>query len=594
MNSLKNMKIGKRLIISFIVVTVLASASGILGLVITKRLDKRYSEALVVNGFAQGYIGTFNTDLNKSAILVRDFITTNDVAEREVLQRKLDEMNKMVMNALEAVKKTSKTPDEMQQISIIDSNLSKYAEVRTRVVNLVLKNRSSEAMKLFREEANPLLEQCMKAADTLAEMNVTMGNRVSADLTNQSKAAELAIIVTIFLIMGISFWLGTITAHAIADPLEELEAAAKEMANGNLKASIGYQSDNELGILSDSMRVMIERIRYYMGEISDVAGQLAAGDLDVKEQEAFLGDFLPVQDSLTQLVSSLNDTMSQINQSADQVSAGSDQVASGAQALSQGATEQASSVQELAATINDISFQVQGTAENSKEALSETNDAGSAVADCNRQMQDMIFAMSDISEKSAEIGKIIKTIEDIAFQTNILALNAAVEAARAGAAGKGFAVVADEVRNLAGKSSEASKNTSDLIAGSVSAVERGTQIANGTAESLLQVVEKTRAVAAIVDKITTAASEQASSIAQVTQGIDQISSVVQTNSATAEESAAASEELSSQSQIMKKLVSRFKLRGGRNQKHSPTPFTHESKSTYSASAFESNYNDMKY
>lgn len=256
----------------------------------------------------------------------------------------------------------------------------------------------------------------------------------------------------------------------------------------------------------------------------------------------------------------LSSTLSQINQAANQVSAGSDQVSSGAQALSQGATEQASSVEELAATITDISGQVKSNAESALNAKEKSEMAGTEIAASNQKMQELIAAMEEISKSSQEIGKVIKTIEDIAFQTNILALNAAVEAARAGAAGKGFAVVADEVRNLASKSADAAKSTTALIEGAITAVSNGTQLVDVTAKSLLSVVTGTQEVASIVNDISTASAEQASSIAQVTQGIDQISSVVQTNSATAEESAAASEELSGQAQMLNNLVGQFKLK----------------------------------
>lgn len=274
----------------------------------------------------------------------------------------------------------------------------------------------------------------------------------------------------------------------------------------------------------------------------------------------YRGAFEQIGSSMKRITENLNTVMCEIRQSSDQVSSGSDQVSSGAQALSQGATEQASAVEELAATINEISTQVKETAENAVDAQKQMSTAEDETLTCNEQMREMILAMEEISHKSTEIGKIIKTIEDIAFQTNILALNAAVEAARAGTAGKGFAVVADEVRNPASKSAEASKNTSSLIEGSIAAVEKGTRIVNETAQSLSKVVDSSQAVSATVEKISDAASSQAASIEQVTQGIDQISSVVQTNSATAEESAAASEELSGQAQMLKNLVEQFKLK----------------------------------
>lgn len=557
---MKNMKIGKRLVLSFIAVTIIASIAGIVGMVVSLNIDQQYSSALVVNGFAQGDIGRFNTYLNKGSALVRDVIFLNEKSEVEEAQKELEDIKQQTMAALAAVKENTYTAEEREQVAIIEKNLPLYQESREKVIALGLQMKNDEALQLFRAESQPYLNACMDAADALANMNSTMGEERSVELSAQSRTSSLVILVTIVVALGTSIVISVKTANSISEPLKEVEAAAGQIAQGNLKVTVVYQSGNELGSLADSIRTMIERISFYMGEISASTKLLAEGDLNVKESEEFLGDFLPVQLSIRNLVHSLNDTMGSINQSSDQVAAGSDQVSAGAQALSQGATEQASSVEELAATINEISDQVKDTAQNALDAREQTAQAGGAVTSCNQQMSDMIAAMEEITDKSNEISKIIKTIEDIAFQTNILALNAAVEAARAGEAGKGFAVVADEVRNLASKSAEASKNTSTLIAGSIGAVEKGTKIANGTADSLLQVVQGTNAVSSIVDKIAEAANEQASAIAQVTQGIDQISSVVQTNSATAEESAAASEELSGQAQMLKNMVARFKLR----------------------------------
>lgn len=289
---------------------------------------------------------------------------------------------------------------------------------------------------------------------------------------------------------------------------------------------------------------------------------MADGDFTVDSvcEAEYTGGFHPLLVSFRGIADKLNDTMQQINQSSTQVASGSQQVASGSQALSQGATEQASSVQELASTINEISNRIKQNADNAQNANEKAGSISTEMNVSNEKMHQMIQAMEDITSCSNEIGKIIKTIEDIAFQTNILALNAAVEAARAGTAGKGFAVVADEVRNLASKSADASKDTSALIENSLKAVENGTRIADETAKSLYQAVNDVNEMAGIIGQISQASIAQADSIAQITIGVDQISSVVQTNSATAQESAAASEELSSQSQLMKNLVGRFKLK----------------------------------
>jgi Methyl-accepting chemotaxis protein len=262
---------------------------------------------------------------------------------------------------------------------------------------------------------------------------------------------------------------------------------------------------------------------------------------------------------MQELLLNLNSTLLQISQSADQVDSGAGQVANGAQALSQGATEQASSIEELSASITEITEQIRKNAENAKSVHDKANFAEREMFSSNDQMREMMIAMGQINFKSSEISKIIKIIDDIAFQTNILALNAAVEAARAGVAGKGFAVVADEVRNLAGKSAEAAKHTTILIEETISAVENGSQITSKTATSLDKSANATKEVVALIDDISKASQEQATAIIQINQGIEQISSVVQTNAATAEESAAASEELSGQANILQELIAKFEL-----------------------------------
>lgn len=366
-----------------------------------------------------------------------------------------------------------------------------------------------------------------------------------------SAAALIFIIATVIFVL-----------RKMLNPMKDLIAAAVEIASGHLDVQLQAVNEDEIGILARTFQQMSDNLKTIVGDVRYILGEMADGNFDVrtKAEERYAGDFEAIIQSIRKLNRTLSYTLSQINQSASQVSSGSDQVSSGAQMLSQGAAEQAASVEELAATINDISREIEDTAENAVEARDRISGAGAQTTVCNLQMQEMIAAMDDISSKSSEIGNIIKTIEDIAFQTNILALNAAVEAARAGEAGKGFAVVADEVRNLAGKSATASKNTAVLIEGSLTAVDKGTKIAGETAETLMKVVGSTESAVGIADRIAEAANSQAGAISQVTQGIAQISSVVQTNSATAEENAAASEELSGQAQIMKGLVEQFKLR----------------------------------
>ncbi len=351
---------------------------------------------------------------------------------------------------------------------------------------------------------------------------------------------------------------------SITKPLSEITEVAEQMSDGNLNVSINYESENEIGKLANSMRSMIDTLNHYISDISRAMTEFADGNLNLSPETEFKGDFTQLSDSISKAIISLNDTLSHISLSSDQVSSGSEQVSSSAQALSQGAVEQASAVEELASTINDISSQVKQNADNANLANRRVSEVGSEISESSKNMEEMILAMADITKSSADIARIIKTIEDIAFQTNLLALNAAIEAAQAGSAGKGFAVVADEVRQLASKSSAASKDTSVLIEASQKAVERGAKLVDETSKSLQQVVAGSKEVIETISKISEASSSQAEAISQITIGIDQISAVVQTNSATAEESAAASEELSGQSQLLKNMVDKFNLIAGDN------------------------------
>lgn len=421
-----------------------------------------------------------------------------------------------------------------------------------------------------KEDARAILEgQCVELYNSLnSTFNdiVTYNTEGSDAATKESlflyRTALFLMTAVIIAIILVGVFFSFVIIRLIKTPVSEIENAALKMAEGNLDVEISYTSKDELGVLAEQVRRLIRKLQLIIDDENKFLAKMAAGDLVVDSicEEEYTGSFSPVLISFRGIAKNLNDTMEQISQSSSQVASGAEQVSDGAQALSQGATEQASSVEELAATINEISNKVNQNADNARQANEKAGSVSAEMNVSNEKMQHMIQAMGDISNCSNEIGKIIKTIEDIAFQTNILALNAAVEAARAGSAGKGFAVVADEVRNLASKSAEASKNTSVLIENSLRAVENGTQIANATAQSLLQAVNGVKEMTDIIGQISEASSDQADSISQITTGIDQISSVVQTNSATAQESAAASEELSSQSQLMKSLVGKFKLK----------------------------------
>ena len=344
-------------------------------------------------------------------------------------------------------------------------------------------------------------------------------------------------------------------------PLKKISEAGKEVAGGNFDVEIHYPQQDEIGELSRSISEVIGRSKKIVFDLRDRLDAMAGGNFTENlESEEYVGDYAPLLESLKHIQEDMNRTLQEVHASSVQVLSSAEQVNTGAQSLSQGATEQASSIEELSANMQDISQSIQASTKTAGDAYKLQGEAGVAVLQSNEKMEEMRKAMDDITAKSNEISKIIKTIDDIAFQTNILSLNAAIEAARAGAAGKGFAVVADEVGNLAQKSAKAAQNTGLLIEETIEAVEKGAKITEETAESLSSVSKSTEEVNTLIEKISFASNKDLEGITSLNQGLQQISSVVQANSATAEQSAAASEELTGQANKMNELVERFQLR----------------------------------
>jgi methyl-accepting chemotaxis protein len=354
------------------------------------------------------------------------------------------------------------------------------------------------------------------------------------------------------------------TLDSLIKPIQEAAIVLKEMAEGNLQVRVtgNYQGDH--AEIKDALNDTLDALSVYVSDISRVLGEMSNSNLALSVNNEYKGDFVQIKDALNHIIMSLNKVLGEVNTASEQVAAGSNQVSDSSMSLSQGATQQASSIEELTASIEEISSQTKQNAENANKAKEMAESAKTNASHGNEQMQHMLKAMTEINDSSNNISKIIKVIDEIAFQTNILALNAAVEAARAGQHGKGFAVVAEEVRNLAARSANAAKETTDMIEGSIKKVEGGTKLATITAEALNNIVEGVSGVAVLVSDIAVASNEQALGVEQINQGIIQIAEVVQTTSATSQETAAASEELSSQAEMLKKQVGRFRLKRQNN------------------------------
>jgi methyl-accepting chemotaxis protein len=352
------------------------------------------------------------------------------------------------------------------------------------------------------------------------------------------------------------------TLDEFIEPLKESAQVLDEMAQGNLKITVQGDYKGELARIKYVLNTTINAMSGYISKISAVLSEISNGNLNVSIHSDYKGDFVQIKDSINNIIVSLNDTIREIRYASDEVAAGSSQVSGGSQLFSQGATEQSSAIEQLNVSISKIAAQTRQNPLNAGKANEITDEVRNDAIGGNEQMKQLLAAMEEINQSSANIKKIIKVIDDIAFQTNILVLNAAMEAARAGQYGKGFAVVAEEVCNLAARSAGAADETASLIENSIKKSELGMKIADGTAEALNKIVNGIERAAEMMAMINGASNEQATGAAQISRGIKQISQVVQTNSTTAEQSATSSEELSGQSKLLKEKIGRFRLRGG--------------------------------
>lgn len=555
----ENFPIRLKMIISHGILGVLAMIVAITGILAirnqTSNAEKIHTESSYLKGIEE--IRYALTDMEKSVALsmlnVQDG-TLHDAIESDAA---------FIMEGARALQASLQGTSGEGMMAGYIAMLGEEEEVREQLLGMLETGDAKGAHALYEasyaglmDELENMTQQLYAAAEGFAE-----GYYMSA--IREGKISVGVVIGLSILCLLTGYLIVRIVSRIIRTPIQQIKDASERMRYGDLSASelITYESNDELGVLADSMRGMVQMLYEYIKEIGEILHQVAQGDLTRNQNEItdFQGDFKKIGESIQYILQNLNSTMKNISDAADEVSSGSEQIAGGSEILASGAAEQAGALKDLSVTANAISEQVNATAGNAMDAMSQSNNTSEKVTICNEQMQEMMAAMQNINGHSQSISRIVKVIEDIAFQTNILALNAAVEAARAGEAGKGFAVVADEVRSLAGKSAEASQNTSALIGETVAAVERGNRIASETAESLTEVVGGIKTVTDLVEQIANAANEQAEALTQLNVGITQISSVVDTTSATAEESASTGQELSGQADLLRKLIHQFHL-----------------------------------
>ena len=560
LKKIRNMKLKSRLLLSYAVVIAICLSASVAALFLMNRIGDNLSSF-----YKNNYTVTVNVWMAK-----REMQAARGDILNAVLDSDAEESMQFIENAKESLRNMRATfpvirksfKGDIAMVDRVDELLQQAIVYRDQVFGLVETGKTDEAYEVMKSNYVPILNQM---ADLLQQIADVAGENAQT-MVKEGEYAQTSAIIVIMLIMALSIMaaalLGIYISNSIRKPVKEIEDAAVQLANGKLDGvHVTYMSRDELGQMSDSIRDLISYQKTIIEDISDILGDMSEGNFKVQSnvKEYYRGRYDCILVAMRKLRNRLSNTLGQISQSARQVADGSEQISSETQLLAIGAEEQACSIEKLAAAVNEISEHVRETKENANEARGQTDQAGEQVFESNQQMQEMIRAMNIISEKSSEIYKIVKTIEDIAFQTNILALNASVEAARAGEPGAGFAVVAREIRALADKTAIASKNTAALIEESVSAVKNGEKVARATADSLWQVVKSTKQVVLVVDRIASATENENVSISNITAEVSQISDVVQNNVSTSEELAAASEEFSTQAQILGNMIGQFKL-----------------------------------
>ena len=454
------------------------------------------------------------------------------------------------------------TAEEQGKIDAMAALSNNLVPLESDAMDLRMEGNIEEAIesvygKAYEEtigQIHAIKEEFLSMLDVRSETLVT-------DIHEKYEKMEILEFILVFIVALLQIANVTLIIVRMIIPIKKLEKEMKEIAAGNLSATLDLTANtSEIGTLTDAIHKTKANLKKYISDIADKLHDVADGNLNLSVDIDYIGDFAPIKTSLTTIIDSLNETIRQIITASQQVSGSSGQIADGAQSLAQGSAEQAASVQQLSASISEITKKTKDNADMAERTAVLANAIMQNAEKGSNQMDEMTGAVREINSASQDISKVIKVIDDIAFQTNILALNAAVEAARAGQHGKGFAVVAEEVRNLAGKSAEAAKDTGGLIANSMEKAELGARIASETATSLVNIVSGINESTQFINEIAKSSEEQSVGISQINVGIEQVAKVVQQNSATAEESAAASAEMNEQSDLLQQLIAQFKLK----------------------------------
>lgn len=561
LTSVKNLSISKKLkkvlIVAVIIISTITVATGV-GLMYLKGQLESFVETEYASEIS---IQETATSILTLARDIRDaYIRAENGENISSYDQNVKKYVNEITTELEYVYNINKDPEIERELENFGNNISKWINIGNEILTAINNKDMAKANKL-------ILNDCPEVLDVIIEQVSLIGDKISTNVQDDIQGTTryigiVMIIIIVIIIIGLILITKVVQAiiESISNPVEEIKAAALEMAKGNYDLEIEYTSEDEIGVLADCMREMILFTKDNISNITEVLNKFAEGNFDVEIEDNYIGEFIEIKESLEKIIDSINNTFYDIKIVTEQVKDGSEQVASTAQIISEGAINQAGIIQELMAAIGQINEKVKVSTEQANSTNVLTRELGNQIELNNEKMNEMVTAMNKIEESSINIKSIINTIYSISEQTNLLALNAAIEAARAGESGKGFAVVADEIRKLAEESSVAVKNTEILIEDSINNVNDGKNVADEASEALSSVVGKAKEAVELIGTIAELTEQGAMAISEVYNGIDQIAEVVESNTAISEESAAASEELSSQSESLQNMIDKFKLR----------------------------------
>lgn len=559
---IKNLPIKKKLMNSFMVIVVISILTSFISLICLQIINDRYKDAMSNYGFSQGQVGLLGIKVEHSYSMVKEIIVvgnTSDVDRIKTIKEDIEKCNEDINLLLQNIDKENVQNDKEQElINNIKSDIESYEQVKDRIIELGMNNKTAQASQLLRGQGNPAMDLLTVDISELLSIKIEQCNLLINRLNRLRIIFVMIILATIALSVIFAMKSSKYLSDVIGNPIIKMSKIAKRICDGDLDVEIQCESNDEIGELAQSFSKMVIAIKSYISEISSILGDISNGNLNCSIEEEYKGNFIEIRKSLENIIRSLNDIFENIGQATIDVKANSEKAAEMAELLSDGSKNEKDALRELCVSIDQINKQVNKNADNAIDTSTITNALAENIDNSNIMMDKVIKAMEDIEDCSNSITSIMNTINDIAERTNLLALNAAIEAARAGDLGSGFAVVADEVKSLASQSADAARETNNIVNESIKAVNNGKLLVYNTANTLNESLKNIKKTRELSEYITDSSKEQYESIAIVNERIKKITETINRTVEVAENSAISSEELKSQSSKLEMMINKFK------------------------------------